>query len=386
MIYKYLPFLLLIMLLSVYVTNKVIKLKITEVKYPEIDGIRGYLAFFVFLHHSYIWNVYLRTSKWEIPISNLFNHFGQTSVSLFFIITAFLFTTKLLNNKTQDFDCIKYIISRFHRMFPMYFFSIIFVFIIILFESNFEQKTSVLNILKNVLSWLFFTVDGANDINAIKDTFIIDAGVTWTLPYEWLFYFLLPLLALAIKIKVNLKTIISFSLISLAIAILNKVSFTYFIPFIGGVLSAILIYYCNLKLQLKRNIFSLIGISLVILSIIFTHRGNKPIPVLISTLFFIIIASGNSIFGILSNMISRKLGQITYSIYLIHGIVLFVVFRYLLGFKMAAKLTEIEHWGVIALCIFPIIFISQLTFKHIELPFINFRKKKLTRFDYIKQN
>lgn len=385
MIYKYLPFLLLIMLLSVYVTNKVIKLKITEVKYPEIDGIRGYLAFFVFLHHSYIWNVYLRTSKWEIPISNLFNHFGQTSVSLFFIITAFLFTTKLLNNKTQDFDCIKYIISRFHRMFPMYFFSIIFVFIIILFESNFEQKTSVLNILKNVLSWLFFTVDGANDINAIKDTFIIDAGVTWTLPYEWLFYFLLPLLALAIKIKVNLKTIISFSLISLAIAILNKVSFTYFIPFIGGVLSAILIYYCNLKLQLKRNIFSLIGISLVILSIIFTHRGNKPIPVLISTLFFIIIASGNSIFGILSNMISRKLGQITYSIYLIHGIVLFVVFRYLLGFKMAAKLTEIEHWGVIALCIFPIIFISQLTFKHIELPFINFRKK-ITRFDYIKLN
>jgi peptidoglycan/LPS O-acetylase OafA/YrhL len=363
------------MLLSVYVTNKVVKIEITEVSYPEIDGIRGYLAFFVFLHHSYIWNVYLRTTKWDEPQLNLFNHFGQTSVSLFFIITAFLFTTKLLNNKTQDFDWGNYIRSRFFRMFPMYFFSIIFVFTIILFESNFEQKTSVLNILKNVLSWLFFTVDGANDINGIKDTFIIDAGVAWTLPYEWLFYFLLPLLSLAFKIKVNLKTIISYTLISVTIAILNKVSFANFIPFLGGILIAIFIHNYDLEVKLKKNIFSCIGISIVVLSIIFTHRGNKPIPVLVSTLFFILVTSGNSFFGILSSMLSRKLGQITYSIYLTHGIVLFVVFRYLLGFKMAAKLTEIEYWGVIALCIFPIIFISQLTFKYIEHPFINLKKR-----------
>lgn len=385
MIYLYLPLLILIMLLSVYFTNKVIKLEITEVKYPEIDGIRGYLAFFVFLHHSCIWSVYLRTNKWEEPQSNLFNHFGQTSVSFFFIITAFLFTTKLLNNKTQDFDWKKYIHSRFFRMFPMYFFSIIFVFIVVFFESNFEQKTSIFNILKNTLSWLFFTVCGSNDINGVTNTFIIDAGVSWTLPYEWLFYFLLPLLALAFKIKVNLKTIVFYTTISVAIAILNKVSFTYFIPFIGGVLSAIFIYNYDLKAQLKKNIFSLIGISLVVITIAFTHRGNKPMPVLISTLFFILVASGNSFFGFLSSMLSRKLGQITYSIYLTHGIVLFVVFRYLIGFKLAAKLTEIEYWGVTALCIFPIIFISQLTFKHIERPFINLRTKNNHKITKHKQ-
>ena len=385
MIYLCLPLLILIMLLSVYLTNKVIKLKITEVIYPEIDGIRGYLAFFVFLHHSYIWSVYLRTNKWEEPQSNLFNHFGQTSVSFFFIITAFLFTTKLLNNKTQNFDWKKYIYSRFFRMFPMYFFSIIFVFIVVFFESNFEQKTSIFNILKNTLSWLFFTVCGSNDINAVTNTFIIDAGVSWTLPYEWLFYFLLPLLALAFKIKVNLKTFVFYTTISVAIAILNKVSFTYFIPFIGGVLSAIFIHNYDLKVQLKKNIFSLIGISLVVITIAFTHRGNKPMPVLISTLFFILVASGNSFFGFLSSMLSRKLGQITYSIYLTHGIVLFVVFRYLIGFKLVAKLTEIEYWGVIALCIFPIIFISQLTFKHIERPFINLRTKNNHKITKHKQ-
>lgn len=374
--YLLLPLLILIMLLSIYVTNKVIKLEISTVVFTEIDGMRGYLAFFVFLHHSYIWRAFLKTDKWVEPQSNLFNHFGQTSVNFFFIITAFLFTTKLLTSKKIDFDWKKYITSRFFRMFPMYFFSIIIVFIVILFESDFEQKSSISDILKNTLSWIFFTVGGANDINKIENTFIINAGVTWTLPYEWMFYFLLPLLALAFKIKVKLKTIVIFTIIAIAIALLNKAPFNNFLPFLGGILVAVLIHNYNLSDIFKKNIFSLFGILAIIITIIFTHRGSKPMPILISTLFFILVAYGNSFFGIFSGTLSRKLGQITYSIYLIHGIVLFIVFRYLIGFKITLELTEAEYWGVIALCIFPIIFISQLTFKYIEIPFIYLNKKK----------
>ena len=374
--YLLLPLLILIMLLSIYVTNKVIKLEISTVVFTEIDGMRGYLAFFVFLHHSYIWRAFLKTDKWVEPQSNLFNHFGQTSVNFFFIITAFLFTTKLLTSKKIDFDWKKYITSRFFRMFPMYFFSIIIVFIVILFESDFEQKSSISDILKNTLSWIFFTVGGANDINKIENTFIINAGVTWTLPYEWMFYFLLPLLALAFKIKVKLKTIVIFTIIAIAIALLNKAPFNNFLPFLGGILVAVLIHNYNLSDIFKKNIFSLFGILAIIITIIFTHRGSKPMPILISTLFFILVAYGNSFFGIFSGTLSRKLGQITYSIYLIHGIVLFIVFRYLIGFKITLELTEAEYWGVIALCVFPIIFISQLTFKYIEIPFIYLNKKK----------
>jgi peptidoglycan/LPS O-acetylase OafA/YrhL len=261
-------------------------------------------------------------------------------------------------------------------MFPMYFISILAILVIILFESNFEAKESVFTILKSTLSWLFFTINGSNEINGFKSTYLIDAGVTWTLPYEWMFYFLLPILALAFKLKVNLKIIISFTCIFILIAFLNKARFVPFLPFICGVLSAILIHKYNFREYLKKNIFSLIGIILLGGSIIFTHQGNKPIPILISTFFFIVIASGNTFFGILSHNFSRRLGQITYSIYLIHGIVLFLVFNYLVGYERASKLTEIEHWGLISLCIFPIILISQLTFKYIELPFINFKLKK----------
>ena len=162
MIYIFIPIFILVVILSVFVSNKVVKLNLSSVRYTEIDGVRGYLAVFVFFYHSYIWHVFLNTNKWEEPRSNLFNHFGQTSVVLFFIITAFLFTTKKIEINDSDFDWIRYKKSRFFRMFPMYFISILAILVIILFESNFEAKKSVFTILKSTLSWLFFIINGSN--------------------------------------------------------------------------------------------------------------------------------------------------------------------------------------------------------------------------------
>jgi peptidoglycan/LPS O-acetylase OafA/YrhL len=376
MIYFFLILILTILIFTVIFVNKLIPLKIYPIKYPEIDGLRGYLAFFVFLHHSYIWHEYLSTNKWEEPKSNLFNHFGQSSVSLFFIITAFLFITKILESKTPEFNWNNYIKSRFFRMFPMYFVTVIIVLIIVAFVSNFEQKDSFFNCFKSILSWLFFSINGSVDINGMKDTFAIFSAVSWTLPYEIMFYFLLPLFALFYKIKVPFTTIAMFTLTFVIIAVINKSSLRNYIPFIGGIVGAIFINKFKNGTIFKNWIFTFIAIGLLFILIFNFHSGRKLIPILLSTIIFIIIASGNSFFGLFSNVISRQLGQITYSIYLIHGVVLFIVFRFIIGFKRASELQVTEYWGVITLCIVPIIIISQLTFKYIELPFINFNKNK----------
>lgn len=63
----------------------------------SIDGLRGYLAFFVFLHHSLVWYFYIKTGSWNVLDSHFYNHLGQTSVVFFFMITGFLFYAKLLN-------------------------------------------------------------------------------------------------------------------------------------------------------------------------------------------------------------------------------------------------------------------------------------------------
>jgi peptidoglycan/LPS O-acetylase OafA/YrhL len=52
-------------------------------RFATLDGLRGYLAIFVFLHHSSIWYYYLRTNQWKLPPSSLYTHFGQSSVALF---------------------------------------------------------------------------------------------------------------------------------------------------------------------------------------------------------------------------------------------------------------------------------------------------------------
>ncbi|MGJ0580618.1 acyltransferase family protein, partial [Xenorhabdus bovienii] len=57
-------------------------------KYNSIDGLRGFLAILVFIHHSGIWFFYINNNEWDIPDSVLMNNIGKLGVSLFFMITA----------------------------------------------------------------------------------------------------------------------------------------------------------------------------------------------------------------------------------------------------------------------------------------------------------
>ncbi|MCP2025995.1 peptidoglycan/LPS O-acetylase OafA/YrhL [Flavobacterium sp. HSC-32F16] len=367
---------LFFLILSILLINKSVKIDLAEIRYPEIDGLRGYLAFFVFLHHAYIWQVFLKTTDWKDPESNLFNQFGETSVIFFFIITAFLFTSKLLHNKTGEIDWLNYLRSRFLRLFPMYFFSIIIIFILAAFLTQFTLRVSFIEILKSTLSWLFFNVSKKHsNLNGLEDTFILNAGITWTLPYEWAFYFLLPLIALWFKIKINLKAVLSFTLAAAIIMILNKSSLRHFVPFAGGIIVALLMNTKKIPAILKQKKYTILALLLLSISIYFFNGGRKPIQIIISSIVFLIIASGNSFFGALSSSFSRKFGQITYSLYLLHGIFLFIIFHFIIGLEKARTLTEIEFWTIITLSIMPLIFICQLCFKYIELPLMNRIKK-----------
>ncbi|WP_428228875.1 acyltransferase family protein [Flavobacterium sp.] len=379
-IYAFLFPVLIVLILSVLLVNRLVKTEISEIRYPEIDGLRGYLAFFVFLHHSYIWQVYLKTENWEDPKSNLFNQFGETTVVFFFIITAFLFTTKLIHNKTGVVDWSDYLKSRFFRLFPMYFLSVIIIFFLVACLTQFTIRVPFIENLKSILSWLFFNVSKKNsNLNGLEDTFILNSGITWTLPYEWTFYFLLPLIALWFKIKVNLKAVLSFTAIAAIIMVINKSSLRHFMPFVGGIIVAFLINTKKFEGILKQRKYTILAIVLLALSVYFFNGGRKPVQIVIASIVFLIIASGNNFFGILSSTFSRKFGQITYSLYLLHGILLFIVFYFIIGFERAKMLTNTEFWLVIIASIFPLLLICQLTFKYIELPLMSMAKRNQTK-------
>ena len=114
---------LTITLITLSFINKRVKISPQTGRFKSIDGLRGYLAFFVFIHHSAIWYFLLREHQWGLPPSRVYSHFGPTSVSLFFMITSFLFFSKLIEAKGKNIDWLKLYTSRFLRIFPLYIFS-----------------------------------------------------------------------------------------------------------------------------------------------------------------------------------------------------------------------------------------------------------------------
>ena len=105
-------------------------------RFLSIDGLRGYLALFVFLHHSCVWYFYVRSGRWETPPSQLYVHFGQSSVALFFMITGFLFYSKLINaHRHRSFDWERLYIARVLRLTPLYLFAVALMLFLVILKS-----------------------------------------------------------------------------------------------------------------------------------------------------------------------------------------------------------------------------------------------------------
>lgn len=67
----------------------------------SLDGLRGVLATAVIVHHfivSYYWHV---NGVWETTDSRVLNNMGTVPVSLFFMITGYLFTAKIYRSEPK---------------------------------------------------------------------------------------------------------------------------------------------------------------------------------------------------------------------------------------------------------------------------------------------
>ena len=340
-------------------------------RFTTIDGLRGYLAFFVFMHHSSIWYFYLRTGQWQLPPSNLYTHFGQSSVLLFFMITGFLFFSKLIDGKRKNIDWGKLFVSRFLRLVPLYLFAMSLLFIVVACVSIGILNEPIPVILTEVIQWLSFTVIGAPDLNGITPTFIIVAGVTWSLPYEWLFYFSLPLLALAVKVIPPLPYIaLSIAGITGLVIWGSQNNLMVFIPFFSGIIAAILARYDLFRRFAAQRMSSLILICCMATAVALYPSVYGAVPLLLMTVVFTLIACGNNLFGLLVSPVSRTLGEMSYSIYLLHGITLFVTFNFVLDLDIgsASAPSAMTHWLWVAGITPVLICICFLTFRYIESP------------------
>jgi len=339
-------------------------------RFASIDGLRGYLAFFVFLYHSCVWYFYLRTGHWNVPPSNLYAHFGESSVLVFFMITGFLFFSKLLDGRTKSIDWARLFLSRFLRLVPLYLFVIFLLFLVIAYVSNGTVIEPIPKLLNEAVQWLSFTIPGGPNLNGVANTFIITAGVTWSLPYEWIFYLSLPLLALTVRVMPPLPYIALGIVVVAGLLIWNPphIHALILLPFLGGITASILVRSDRLRQFAAGKISSFISLGCVALTVIFYQSAFGAVPLILLSVAFTLIACGNTLYGALISPVSRTLGEMSYSIYLLHGLILFTVFNFILGMGESRALSTLTHWLLMIVITPVLVCICFLTFRYIESP------------------
>jgi len=138
--------------------------------------------------------------------------------------------------------------------------------------------------------------------------------------------------------------------------------------FLGGIAAALLAQselFCRLA---RKKIASVVSLCCIVLAFTAYPSALGFAPLLLLSVAFTLIAAGNTLFGALTCAASRTLGEVTYSIYLLHGITLFVTFNFIIGLPGAKLLSPITHWLVIIGLTPFLVLLSYAAFRLIEAP------------------
>ena len=288
-----------------------------------IDGLRAFLAFSVFFSHMSIRRNAVVTGIVALPPAQFYSLLGSFGVSVFFMITGYLFWDKLIRSGGHV-EWGKLYISRFFRIVPLYWSLMIVYISVVLYRAHFTIAGPLEKFVADCCRWLAFGMwmSPLPLLEQVQSMPIV--GMTWTLSYEWLFYFSLPILALFARTRYNLV----FVCLSLAILLatsfgLNELYRSFILLFLLGMLSASLLYsYPFLKGDsVLKSITCFFLLTCVFL---FYKSAYGLFPITLLGGVFFLVASGTSIFGLLHLTGCQRLGNISYSVYLLHGVILSV--------------------------------------------------------------
>ena len=297
-----------------------------------IDGLRGYLALAVMFHHFVVWLGVLQGRPWEAPSNYIFQNFGQGAVALFFMVTGALFYNKMISDGFAKVDWRALYISRAFRLVPLFWFVFLLVNLIIFIRQGFRFPTTWSEYASAAAAWMLFI--SMPPLGGYADSFRIVAAAPWTLPYEWICYFTLPFAAAVLGIAnrsidrlIILGALVSLSAYATGIwSIFGHIgrSFSFAIPFFLGMIAMEIARQPLLRRLLVSPWAAIIGSGALAVEMTVFPNSFAFIPFIVLAVFFAPAVAGNSYFGLLSTRASMVLGEASYGIYLLHGIVLYI--------------------------------------------------------------
>ena len=291
----------------------------------RIDGLRGYLATAVFAcHFLIVVRMVAFGLGWEgVPVT-FFGQLGTGGVTLFFMTTGLVFYPRIRQG-FQACDWPAIYISRGMRILPLATFSFLAVTAIIMAHTGQRPDAAwVVAAPKWILGY------ASPDILGYPKSFVVNGGVTWSLWYEWLFYlFVLPGCALAADLlrgRAPSWTVPAGLLIGgFLVHPLFGAKLPMYLPlFALGMLALEVSRTERLRAFLCRRDVAVVALAGLATGLaLFDQPFFFALP--LYALFFFAVASGNSFFGAFGNRGALVLGECSFSIYLLHPIVLYLL-------------------------------------------------------------
>jgi peptidoglycan/LPS O-acetylase OafA/YrhL len=342
-------------------------LPLAERRIGHIDGLRGYLAISVILHHFIIWMQVTRLGgSWTQPSINLFQQLGAGAVALFFMTTGLLFYPHVLTGlRAGSWPAIY--TKRLFRILPMSLFSVAVVTVIICLRTGRAFDT---NFPLAALKWL--TAWDEPPLLDYPDSGRLNAYVLWSLWYEWQFYlFVLPACALTMDlIRGRLPSwVLPVTLIAGAFTaqtLQNQSGMLILLPLFA---TGMLAFECQSREEIASALRSptasiMAGLSLAIGINAFSWPYTVALPFF--GFFFICVACGNDMGGSLRTKGALVLGECSYSIYLLHGVVLNVVF--VDGAALIAPIPTAWLPALLPIITIVVMLVTPLTYLWVERP------------------
>jgi len=297
-------------------------------RFGNIDGLRGFLALSVLSHHFWIWtHVIVFGRPWSEADLPFVNQLGAGAVALFFMITGLVFYPTALKGIGNVFWP-KVYIGRFFRIVPLVAASFLLISLIIMLRTGARPDASYLRV---AVEWI--SAHRQVPIMGYADSGLMNALVLWSLWQEWLFYLLLlPGVALGLHVAKRIKLPSwTVPVLVLATGLLAHLFgfgghiFSFWPLFAAGMLA----YECCARDAIRRWLASptaaiLATLGMIPAVLLFDHALTPAfVPF---AFFFCCVAAGNRFGGIFSLPGAAVVGEISFGIYLLHGILLNVLF------------------------------------------------------------
>jgi peptidoglycan/LPS O-acetylase OafA/YrhL len=322
-------------------------------RYSELDAIRGIAAIFVVLYH---YSVQYGTLYGTLVQPIFSFEFGKFGVELFFIVSGFvIFLT--LNRTVNSSD---FIVSRFSRLYPTYWVAVMLSFLIVTIFTLPKYNITVEHALVNLtMLQRFFKVPDVD-------------GVYWTLIIELSFYIIMYILF----VTKQLKKIDTISILWLfVIILLNFIEKHYGIHLPSILRFFLMLEYGNLFIagimfyKIMHNGDKL-HYMIVFITLVTEYYLRNEIALYVSLYYFLFLLFVTNNLKMIAAKPLIYLGTISYSLYLIHQNIGYVIIRWLNAHELLNSISIIVVPLVISISI------AALMQRYVEKPSLAFIRDK----------